>query len=213
MDDHDDFDQEPIRGLPEMPPAGERILWQGAPSTWAMARDVFKLRWVAGYFILFFGWQTVNLAASMSWTRAAAESSFFLVLGAGCCAMLFMVAWAQAQAAMYTITSHRVILRIGAALTLTMQFPYRWVASADLVTRGDGTGTIALSTLGETRFGYLTLWPHVRPWRFAQTQPALRCVPDAARVAGILAEAAGASATLPVVEKIRPAPPHAVAAE
>ena len=29
---HDDFDQEPIRGLPEMLPEGETILWHGAPN-------------------------------------------------------------------------------------------------------------------------------------------------------------------------------------
>ena len=211
--DHDDFDQEPIRGLPALPPAGEAILWQGAPSAWAMARDVFKLRWVAGYFAALWAWQTVNLAAAMPWAEAAAQSSFYLVLGAVVCAVLGMVAWAQAQGAMYTITSARVILRIGAALTVTIQFPYRWIGSADLSVRPDGTGTIALTTLGETRFGYLTLWPHARPWRLARTQPALRCVPDAARVAAILAEAAGAQAAMPRVAPVRRPDPVAVAAE
>jgi hypothetical protein len=212
--DHDDFDQEPIRGLPEMLPPGERILWQGAPSARALARDVFKLRWVAGYFALLFGWRTVSLAAEMPWGRAAGQSSFFLVLGAVCCALLGATAWAQARSARYTITSERVVLRIGAALTVTLQFPYRWISSADLVTRSDGTGTIALRTLGETRFGYLTLWPHARPWRFGQTQPALRCVPEAAKVARLLAEAAGAAQAMPRIEPIvRPATPVAVAAE
>ncbi|PWJ21701.1 photosynthetic complex putative assembly protein PuhB [Jannaschia seohaensis] len=197
--DHDDFDQEPIRGLPQMLPDGERILWQGAPSAWALARDALRLRWVAGYFMLFFGWNTVSMAAEMSWGRAAAESSFFLVLGLACCALLGAIAWAQARSTVYTVTDRRVIMRIGAALTLTMQFPYKWVGAADLVTRADGTGTIALRTLGETRFSYLMLWPHARPWRFARTQPALRCIPEAARVARLIAEAAGAAATLPVI--------------
>jgi hypothetical protein len=211
--DHDDFDQEPIRGLPQMLPASEAILWQGAPSAWALARDVLRLRWVAGYFALFFAWQTVALAAEMSWLRAAFESSFFLVLGAACCAVLFMVAWAQAQATVYTITTGRVVMRIGAALTVTLQFPYRWIGAADLSLRGDGTGTIALRTLGETRFGYLTLWPHARPWRMNPTQPALRCVPDAARVARIMAEAAAAASAVPKVEPIDRPAPVAVAAE
>ena len=29
--DHDDFDFEPVRGLPQVLPKGERMLWQGAP--------------------------------------------------------------------------------------------------------------------------------------------------------------------------------------
>lgn len=205
--DHDDFDQEPIKGLPETPPAGEEILWQGAPSARALARDAMKLRWVAGYFALLFGWRTVVLAAGMPWGRAAAESSFYLVLGAGCCALLGAIAWAQARSTVYTITSHRVIMRIGAALTLTFQFPYRWIGAADLVTRGDGTGTIALRTLGETRFSYLLLWPHARPWRFARTQPALRCIPEAAKAARLMAEAAGVAQAMPVIEAV-PARDH-----
>jgi len=212
--DHDDFDQEPIKGLPQTLPEGERILWQGAPSAWALTRDALRLRWVAGYFALLFGWRTVSLAAEMSWARAATESSFFLVLGAGCCALLAAIGWAQARSTVYTVTDRRVIMRIGAALTMTMQFPYKWVGAADLVTRPDGTGTIALRTLGETRFSYLLLWPHARPWRFARTQPALRCIPEAAKVARLVAEAAGASAPMPVIARdARPVSGHAVAAE
>jgi hypothetical protein len=37
--EHDDFAVEPVRGLPEKPPAGEIILWQGRPDTIALARD------------------------------------------------------------------------------------------------------------------------------------------------------------------------------
>ena len=29
---HDDFQIEPVPGLPERPPEGERILWQGRPN-------------------------------------------------------------------------------------------------------------------------------------------------------------------------------------
>lgn len=35
---HDDFAVEPIPGLPELPPEGEHILWQGAPCWHALAR-------------------------------------------------------------------------------------------------------------------------------------------------------------------------------
>jgi len=37
--------------------------------------------------------------------------------------------------------------------------------------------------------GYMLLWPHARPWRFARPQPMLRSVPDAQAVAAMLAEA------------------------
>ena len=36
---HDDFAIEPIPGLPERPPQGEEILWQGRPNWWALAKS------------------------------------------------------------------------------------------------------------------------------------------------------------------------------
>ncbi|MGB3407443.1 MAG: photosynthetic complex putative assembly protein PuhB [Jannaschia sp.] len=204
--DHDDFDHEPIRGLPQMLPDGEHILWQGAPDWWALARDALKVKWVAGYFVLLFGWRTVMAAAEMPWTQAAVVSSFYLVLGLVACALLVLTAWIQARTAVYTITNRRVILRIGAALTMTLQFPFQWIGAADLVSQADGTGTIALRTLGETRFSYLLLWPNLRPWRMARTQPALRCIPDAAKVARLLAEAVADAGAMPRITTVQPTP-------
>jgi hypothetical protein len=73
------------------------------------------------------------------------------------------------------------------------------VGAASLDLRRDGTGTIALETLGETRISVLIAWPHLRPGHWAKTQPALRSIPDAARVARMLAEAAEARLTMPKV--------------
>jgi hypothetical protein len=51
----------------------------------------------------------------------------------------------------------------------------------------------------------------VRPWFLSRTQPALRCIPDAARVAQMLSEAAETRISQPVVTLKTPA--MAVAAE
>jgi hypothetical protein len=200
--DHDDFDQEPVRGLPELLPEGEEILWQGAPDWWALTREALAVRGVTIYFLVLYAWRTVVAAADMPWTQAAAESSFYLLLGAVTVALLCFTGWCQAKSAVYTVTNRRVVMRIGAALTMTLQFPYRWVGAADLTTRPDGTGTIALRTLGETRFSYMMVWPHLRPWRFARTQPALRAIPEAAKVARLISEAAQAEMAMPRVETV-----------
>jgi len=47
---HDDFDFDPVRGLPEVLPAGERMLWQGSPRWQDMALHAFHVRKVAVYF-------------------------------------------------------------------------------------------------------------------------------------------------------------------
>ncbi|NSX53455.1 photosynthetic complex putative assembly protein PuhB [Parasulfitobacter algicola] len=208
---HDDFAFEPVKGLPERPPQDEEILWQGSPNWWALAKESLSLKWVAGYFIFLALWRFVVVVDIMPLGRAIQTSVPFLVLGAIACGILTLIAWVQAKATVYTITNKRVAMRIGAALTVTLNLPYRWIGNADLDLRKNGTGTIAMQTLGETRLSYLMCWPHVRPWRMAQTEPALRCIPDAAKVASLLAHAADARVSVPEVSR---APDHhAVAAE
>ncbi len=209
---HDDFATEPVRGLPERLPPGEEILWQGQPDWWALAKEALAVRWVAGYFVLFAVWRAIVAGGSLPFWEAVRTGSPFLVLGAVACGLLVLVAVVQAKATVYTITNRRVAMRIGAALTLTLNLPFKWIGSAALDLRQGGTGTIALSLLGETRLSYLNTWPHVRPWRIKRTEPALRCIPDAARVARILAEAAETRLAEPQVERSGPAP-AALAAE
>jgi hypothetical protein len=198
---HDDFAIEPVRGLPERPPEGEHILWQGKPDAWALTRSALAFWWVMGYFVFLALWRMVAAIDIMPVGQAIGISIPFLILGAIVGALLFFTAWVQARATVYTITNKRVAMRVGAALTVTLNLPYTQIGSADLELRGDGTGTIALTTIGDVQFAYLVLWPHVRPWRLP-ARPALRCIPDAERVARILAEAAEARVTMPQIGRV-----------
>ena len=56
MENHDDFAFEPIRGLPDHLPKGERLLWQGAPDWRLLAIQAFHVRKVAIYFALIAAW-------------------------------------------------------------------------------------------------------------------------------------------------------------
>jgi hypothetical protein len=212
-DHHDDFATEPVRGLPENLPPGEEILWQGQPSWWQLTKESLSFWWVAGYFAFLFAWRTVGGAATESWADSATAASFFLVLGAIVLLLLVIVAYVQAKATVYTITNKRVAMRIGAALTMTLNLPFRKVANATLGLRKNGTGTIALELIEDdgARLSYVLTWPHVRPWHMKHTQPALRCIPDAQKVAAILSEAAETAVSEPVIEIIPAATP--VAAE
>ncbi|WP_371227417.1 photosynthetic complex putative assembly protein PuhB [Roseovarius sp. 2305UL8-3] len=209
---HDDFAVEPIEGLPELPPEGEHILWQGRPNWWALTRESLNLYWVAGYFVLLTLWRFLSLVDQAGVVSAFAASSPFLVMGAIVCALLLVVGYAQARTAVYTITNRRVAMRIGAALTVTLNLPFTQIANASLKLSRDGTGIIALDLMGSTRLSYLVCWPHVRPWVMRRTQPALRCIPEAEKVARLLSEAAEARVSTPVVTR-RHIPATAVAAE
>ena len=207
MEDHDDFQgPEPVHGLPETPPEGERILWQGSPNWWALACDAMMVHWVAGYFLLLALWR--GWAGWVEVDMARGTGAFVILMGAGllACGLIMLTAWIMARATVYTITNRRIAMRIGAALTVTLNLPYRWIGSADLKMGRGGKGTIALSLLGDTRFSYLVCWPHVRPWRMSETQPALRCIPEAQTVARILGEHARAAVTRGVPETPMRAP-------
>ena len=209
--EHDDFAVEPLPGLPAQPPKGEVILWQGRPQTFALAREALKINWIAGYFVALALWRGWIMGDGVPATILAVMLPY-LAIGAVTCAILLTIATVQARSTVYTITTARVAMRIGVALTVTLNLPFRQIGAANLAVKPNGTGTIALQTLGDTRISYLVCWPHVRPWHINRTQPALRAIPDAARVAHLLAEAAETRLNQPIVtQTITPA--HAVAAE
>lgn len=200
MEDHDDFQgPEPVRGLPERPPEGERILWQGKPDWRALARDALLIKWVAVYFGFLALWRGAAGWMAVDMSRGLGAVSVLVVMGALACGIILLFAWIQARATVYTITNRRVVMRIGAALTVTLNLPYRWIGSADLAMGKDDTGTIAFDLLGETRFSYLVCWPHVRPWHMRKTQPALRAIPEPEKVAALISEHARAEVTKPAV--------------
>lgn len=210
---HDDFQFEPVRGLPEELPADEHILWQGAPDPKALAREAWGIRWVMGYFILLAVWRIGVSSTEVSLTQAMAHGIPFIIVGAIAALIIYGIAYMQAKSTVYTLTNKRVGMRIGAALTMTLNLPYTWVGTAKLDTKPNGTGTLALELIGETRLSYLMTWPHVRPWYMSKTQPALRCIPDAAAVAEIFAEAAETRINQPQIGRITAQDGSAVAAE
>lgn len=201
---HDDFNFEPIRGLPEALPEDEHILWQGSPDPRALARDAFKIRWVAGYFIVLAIWRVGVSSTEFPMPIALMHGVPFILSGIVACGVLMLLATIQARSAVYTLTNKRVAMRIGAALTMTLNLPYNWIGTAQLDLKRSGHGTLAFELIGDTRLSFLMTWPHIRPWRIARTQPALRCIPDAQTVAAIFAEAAETRIAQPVISRTAP---------
>ncbi|MEM1232739.1 MAG: photosynthetic complex putative assembly protein PuhB [Pseudomonadota bacterium] len=188
-----DFAFEHAPGLPEALPDGEEILWQGRPKVLPLARQAFWLDWVVGYFVIITFWRIMASTADHSVLDALTHGVPLIALGVAATMVILFIAWLQARGTVYTLTSHRAALRIGAALQLTLNLPYQWIENANLDLRKDGSGTIALELKGdENRLSLFMVWPHMRPWRLARPEPALRCIPDAAKVAQILAIAAEA---------------------
>lgn len=179
---------EPVRGLPEPLPAGERLLWQGAPDVRALALRAFHVRKVALYFGVLMAWRFVSgLLDGQSVAAAAGGALGLLPLALAGTGILALLAWLTARETVFTITDRRVVLRFGVALTMAVNVPFRVVESAALRLYPDGTGDLPLTLSADQRIGWLVNWPYVRLGR--RTQPMLRAVPDAARVARLLSEA------------------------
>jgi hypothetical protein len=186
---HDDYHVEPMPGLPENLPAGEYILWQGAPRWWELARRVFHIRAAAAYLLVLVLVRS-GMRLQNGGTHAALLSMLsllpFVLMGLG---LLALLAWLSSRTTLYTLTNRRVVFRIGIALPMAINIPFSAIAEAGLRQGAGGTGDIVLTLTKGNRIAYSNLWPHVRPWRFKAPEPLLRTIDDAESVAGLLAAA------------------------
>jgi len=181
---NNEYDHEPIRGLPEELPSGEEILCQVEPEWWSMARRTFHTVQVGAYFALLIaahqvyhysqGGGVMDGLGSLGWQLALAVAGLAILCGLG---VLY------ARTTVYTLTNRRVVLRFGVALPMMINLPLDRIAAADLRPFGDGTGDIALRLAEGEWISYWALWPHARPWHLSPVIPSLRSVPDAGRVA------------------------------
>lgn len=185
MIEHDD---EPIPGLPGLPPPGERILWQGAPDRRVLARTAFHTRLVAGYFAVLAVWALAS--AALQGIDAPGDlvgCAMTIIAGIAGAGLLHLLAWGSARSTVYTLTNKRIVLRVGMALPKCINLPLPLIGAVDLARRADGAGDVPLAITGPQQLGYLALWPHARPWKIVTPQPMLRALPDAAQVAALIA--------------------------
>jgi hypothetical protein len=183
-----------VRELPGQLPDGEQVLWQGAPDWRAVFRRVMHGRKLAAYFALILALRAGFVVADGGSAADAVIAVLWLLplvlLAVGVAALM---AWLIQRTTWYTVTSRRVVMRIGIVLEITCNFPFKAIDSAGLRLHGDGTGDIPLMFPDGAEIAYAHLWPHARPWHFRRTVPMLRCVPDAASVAALLARAIAAA--------------------
>ena len=188
-----EFETEPVPGLPERLPEGEYVVWQGSPNGWALARSVFHIRALVAYFLIIAAWPIAkSFLVDMDLRDAVGSTLLALLLGGAAIGGLVLLARLIARGTLYTVTNRRLVFRFGIALPMSINIPFSTVAEASLRVNGDGTGNIPLR-LSDERIGYCLLWPHVRPWRFRRPEPMLRAVPDAVPLAESLANALAAS--------------------
>jgi hypothetical protein len=203
---HDDFEFEPILGLPAPLPAGEKLLWQGSPRWESLAVRAYHVRKVAIYFCVLILWRiAVGISAHHTMLDIAVSCVFLLALGGIAICVLSLLAFLNARSTVYSITTRRVLVRHGVAVLLTMNIPFRLVESADLRSFADGTGEISLRIARGQRIGYMITWPHLRLGQFTRPEPCFKALLDAQHAASLLSAA--------LLAEAKDAPASAVAAE
>lgn len=180
-----EYDHEPVPGLPERLPAGEHILWQGAPDWRTLARTAFHAPMAAVYFAALILWGLAN--------GSVVGAVVTLVAALLCIGLLCTLAWISARTTIYTITNRRVVMRFGMALPKCVNLPLKLIANADLKLHRGDTGDIALALADRHNLGWLKLWPHARPWRVGAPEPMLRAIPSATDIATLLGRALAAA--------------------
>lgn len=203
---HDDFAFEPVRGLPALLPPGERMLWQGSPRWQDLAVHAFHARKAIWYFAALAAFATaLRLGEGASFEVAVRPFGWLIPMGLAAAGLLTGLAYLSARTSVYTITSKRLVMRIGMAMQVTINLPFGQIDSASLRLFGNGSGDIPLKITKKERLAYLLLWPHARPFHFTHPEPCLRAIPEADRVAGLLAAALSGQAPAPLSESAKTA--------
>ncbi len=185
-----EHENEPIPGLPEALPAGERILWQGAPDWRALARRALHVYKVAIYCLVLLAWNgTAAVTGGATVAEALVHTLWILPLPLIAVGILLTLGWLYAKSTVYTVTNRRLVVRSGVALPLTINLPFRVIDSASLKVHGDGTGDVPFALKPGNRVAFIQLWPNVRPWHVNHPQPMLRCIPEPEVAARIVADA------------------------
>jgi hypothetical protein len=185
-----EYELEAQYGLPENLPEGEHVIWQGSPDAWRMAKEVFYIRPVIAYFLFLMIYSVFDGIALEHTNRTIVISAAWMfALSVVCIGLVYCLAYYTATTTVYTMTSRRIVMRIGIALTLSFNLPYKEIISADFKEKKDGFGNIPLRISPTTKIAYFHLWPHARPYRINNPEPMLRNIANVKEVATLLTNA------------------------
>lgn len=183
-----EFEFEPIRGLPAPLPPGETLLWQGSPTWKSMLLRVLHLRAIGAYFAALlvlralWGW-----SAGQSWNTILTSELWLAGVTLATGGFLAWVARLLARGTVYSLTTHRIVMRFGMVVPISINIPFKAIVAAQLRIFPDGTGDIPVKLDGNGRIAYPHLWPHAKPWTVKHPEPMLRGIPDARSAAEMLA--------------------------
>lgn len=161
-------------------PAGERVLWSGAPDRRSLARYFLRERWVLGFVAVSFAIGVTDALqhGDGAIPRLVGVSTLSAFLAAVAIISIRLFAWRLATSSKYVITDRRVYFNIGIVLRADANIPYSSVEGVDLLRRSDGSADLMISLTGTQEIPWLLLFPHMT-WRGSRRgRPTFRALRD-----------------------------------
>ena len=128
--------------LPHDIPAGERILWHGRPRWISLARRAYRADFVVAYFAALTVWNVYSAAATPDGAPPRWWRRKTLGIGAAALALIALLSYLSARTTLYVVTSRRLVMKVGIALPIFINIPFKQIVSASARVYGDGTGDI-----------------------------------------------------------------------
>ena len=183
-----EHDIEPVPGLPGRLPDGEFIVWQGQPAFKTVMTRLLRARWIAAYFAIAALWSVaVGINNSETAWQFVGRISFIAVAAVILFALMALYARAVAKTSLYTLTNHRVVMRVGIAISASFNLPFAQISGADFRVGSDGSGDVALTLKSGHGLSGSVFFPHQRGGLWRKLSPQMICLADAKAVAEKLA--------------------------
>ena len=161
-------------------PAGEQVLWSGAPDQRALARYFLRERWILAFVVFSF---SIGAAEALQHTEGAVPRLIGVATLSAIMALIAIVsvrvmAWQLAKSSQYVITNRRVYFNIGIVMRADANIPYSSVETIDLRHRADGSADLMVTLTDEQEIPWLLLFPHMT-WRGVRRgRPTFRALRD-----------------------------------
>jgi hypothetical protein len=162
-------------------PAGERVLWSGAPDQRSLARYFLRERWVLGFVAVSCAigvGDALQHGGDTMVPRLVGVTTLSAILVAIAVVSIRFFAWRIATSSKYVVTDKRVFFNIGMVLRADANIPFSSVDGVDLLRRSDGSADLMVSLSDAQEIPWLLLFPHMT-WRGSRRgRPTFRALKD-----------------------------------
>ena len=147
-------------------PAGERVLWSGAPDQRSLARFFLRERWILAFVAISFSLGAAEALqhADGAVARVVGVATLSAVMALIAIVSVRLLAWQLARSSQYVITNRRLYFNIGIVMRADANIPYSHVETIDLLHRPDGSADLMVTLTNEQEIPWLLLFPHMS-WR------------------------------------------------